>query len=76
VWPYRSLQVGLGGEAADRYVNEWIVALTDVTALARSIRDRLDAGDEPAAGAMLPAETPYPLPPATATATVIGATPA
>jgi Domain of unknown function (DUF4291) len=26
-----SLQVGLSGQAVDRYVEEWIVALTDVT---------------------------------------------
>jgi hypothetical protein len=69
--PYRSLQVGLGREAVDHYVDEWIVSLTDVTALARSIRDRLDAGDERAAEGHLPAERPYPLP--TRTATVIGA---
>jgi hypothetical protein len=71
--PHRSLQVGLGGEAVDHYVDEWIVGLTDVTALARSIRDRLDGGDERAAEALLPPETPYPLP--SRTATVIGASP-
>jgi len=32
VLPYRSLQVGLSGEAVDRYVDEWILALTDITA--------------------------------------------
>ena len=60
--PYRSLQVGLSGEAVDRYVDEWIVAITDVTASAHRVRDLLRAGDEarpppPAAG-----RTPYPLP--------------
>jgi hypothetical protein len=29
--PYRSLQVGLSGEAMDRYVDEWTVAITDIT---------------------------------------------
>jgi hypothetical protein len=71
--PYRSLQVGLGGEAVDHYVDTWIVALTDVTVLARSIRDRLDEGAERAAEALLPAEMPYPLP--SHTAAVIGASP-
>jgi hypothetical protein len=32
--PWRSLQVGLSGPAVDRYVDDWIVGLTDVTALA------------------------------------------
>ena len=71
--PYRSLQVGLGGQAVDRYVDEWIVTVSDVTALARSIRERLDRGDERAADALLPAEVPYPLPSRTAAA--IGASP-
>lgn len=60
--PYRSLQVGLSGAAVDAYVDEWTVAITDVTSLAREIRDRLRAGDEPGAAALLPAERAYPLP--------------
>jgi Domain of unknown function (DUF4291) len=61
--PYRSLQVGLGGEAVGRYVDEWLIGLTDVTGTAREIRGRLDAGDDAGATAMLPAERVYPLPP-------------
>ncbi|KXK59110.1 hypothetical protein AWW66_26040 [Micromonospora rosaria] len=61
--PHRSVQIGLGGEAVPRYVDEWLVAVTDVTATARSVRALLAAGDEAAAGAALPAERPYPLPP-------------
>jgi hypothetical protein len=72
--PYRSLQVGLSGEAVDRYVNEWTVALTDVTPSVRTIHDLLGAGDQPAATALLPAERPYPLP--AHVAAVIGASPA
>jgi hypothetical protein len=60
--PYRSLQVGLSGRAVDRYVDEWIVAIADVTPLARGIHELLRAGDEPAATAVLPAEQPYLLP--------------
>ncbi|MEU2612172.1 DUF4291 domain-containing protein [Micromonospora sp. NPDC007271] len=60
--PYRSLQVGLSGEAVHRYVDEWLVGLTDVTPLARAVHDRLTAGDEPGAAALLPVEHPYPLP--------------
>jgi hypothetical protein len=60
--PYRSLQVGLSGEAVHRYVDEWLVRLTDVTPLAHEIHGLVTAGDEDAARALLPAERPYPLP--------------
>nr|WP_309245992.1 DUF4291 domain-containing protein [Verrucosispora sioxanthis] len=60
--PYRSLQVGLSGEAVDRYLDEWIVAITEVTGLAHAIRDRLVAGDDAGAAALLPTERAYPLP--------------
>ncbi|MEH0935519.1 DUF4291 domain-containing protein [Micromonospora psammae] len=66
--PYRSLQLGLSGAAADRYVDEWLVGLTDVTARAREIRALLDAGDDDGAAAALPPERPYPLSPALAAA--------
>jgi hypothetical protein len=70
---HRSLQVGLAGEAVTRYVDEWIVGITDVTALAHRVRDLVRSGDEAAAAAALPPERPYPLP-AEVTAT-IGASP-
>ncbi|MFB6393068.1 DUF4291 domain-containing protein [Polymorphospora lycopeni] len=60
--PHRSLQVGLSGEAVHRYVDDWIVRLTDVTDTAHAVRDRLRAGDETGAAALLPREWPYPLP--------------
>jgi hypothetical protein len=71
--PYRSLQVGLSGEAVGRYVDEWTVAITDITPTVRSIRQLLDSGDDQAATAALPEERPYPLPPPVAE--IIGATP-
>ncbi|MFG1778045.1 DUF4291 domain-containing protein [Micromonospora sp. NPDC049048] len=70
--PHRSLQVGLSGEAVRRYVDEWLVGLTDVTPTAHAVRAALDAGDDAAAEALLPPERPYPLPPDVAA--VIGAT--
>ncbi|MCT2278897.1 DUF4291 domain-containing protein [Micromonospora chalcea] len=60
--PYRSLQVGLSGEAVHRYVDEWVLGLTDVTGLARSVHGRLTDGDEAGAAALVPVEQPYPLP--------------
>jgi hypothetical protein len=54
--------VGLSGEAVDRYVDEWIVALTGVTPTVRTIHDLLLAGEEQSAAAMLPTQRPYPLP--------------
>ncbi|RKN20885.1 DUF4291 domain-containing protein [Micromonospora musae] len=60
--PYRSLQVGLSGEAVDRYVDDWVVAVTDITATVQRVRELLRAGDEHAAAAHLPIERVYPLP--------------
>jgi hypothetical protein len=60
--PYRSLQVGLSGPAVHRYVDEWLVRLTDVTPLVREIHELVLAGDEDTARALLPAEEEYPLP--------------
>jgi hypothetical protein len=62
VLPYRSLQVGLSGEAVTRYVDEWIIGLTDVTETVHTIHALLRACDEAAARALLPPERPYPLP--------------
>ncbi|MFE4360104.1 DUF4291 domain-containing protein [Kitasatospora sp. NPDC056800] len=58
--PHRSLQLGLTGEAAERYAEEWIVAVEDVTALAHAVHDRVRDGELEAARQLLPAERPYP----------------
>ncbi|MDT9682256.1 DUF4291 domain-containing protein [Streptomyces sp. TRM76323] len=59
--PYRSLQLGLAGEAARRYADEWTVSLTDVTPLAREVHALVRAGDLDAARRLLPREEPYPV---------------
>ncbi|MGW0931729.1 DUF4291 domain-containing protein [Streptomyces sp. NPDC002644] len=59
--PHRSLQLGLAGEAAARYADEWIVGIEDVTPLAHRIKALLTAGDADGARALLPAEREYPL---------------
>ncbi|MFD7336725.1 DUF4291 domain-containing protein [Streptomyces violascens] len=58
--PYRSLQLGLAGEAVRRYADEWVVGIRDVTPLAHRVHalvrdERLDA-----AQALLPDERVYP----------------
>ncbi|MFI6644069.1 DUF4291 domain-containing protein [Streptomyces sp. NPDC050504] len=60
--PHRSLQLGLTGEAAHRYADEWLVSVTDVTALARTIHGHVRNGEAAAARQLLPSERPYPLP--------------
>ncbi|MET7798345.1 DUF4291 domain-containing protein [Streptomyces decoyicus] len=60
--PYRSLQLGLAGEASRRYADEWTVAITDVTPLAHEIHALVRSGDTAAAAALLPGERPYPAP--------------
>ncbi|MFB0620449.1 DUF4291 domain-containing protein [Streptomyces sp. AGS-58] len=59
--PYRSLQLGLGGEAAARYADEWIVGIQDVTPLAAEIRGLVRAGEEERASRLLPGERPFPV---------------
>ncbi|MGW8767731.1 DUF4291 domain-containing protein [Streptomyces sp. NPDC055815] len=58
--PYRSLQLGLSGEASRRYADEWTVSITDVTALAHEVHGLVRAGDLEAAAGLLPQERPYP----------------
>lgn len=58
--PYRSLQLGLSGEAARRYADEWTVSIRDVTPLAREIHALVGAGDPDSAARLLPRERPYP----------------
>ena len=59
--PYRSLQLGRGGEATARFADEWIVGIEDVTPLATEIHALVRAGELDAATGKLPVERPYPL---------------
>ncbi len=59
--PYRSLQLGLAGEAAARYADEWITGIEDVTPLATEIHALVRAGESQKATALLPRERPYPV---------------
>src|SRR5215472_7069572 len=57
----RAIQVGLSGEAVHRYCDEWIRAITDITATVRGARELVAAGRVADAGGELPAEKAYPL---------------
>nr|WP_168516731.1 DUF4291 domain-containing protein [Streptomyces sp. S1D4-11]QIZ01313.1 DUF4291 domain-containing protein [Streptomyces sp. S1D4-11] len=57
---YRSLQLGLSGEAVGRYADEWTVAISDVTPLAREIHELVCRSELDAAAGLLPPEHPYP----------------
>ncbi|MBD0844479.1 DUF4291 domain-containing protein [Streptomyces sp. TRM68416] len=59
--PHRSLQLGLAGEAAGRYADDWIVGIEDVTPLATEVRSLVRAGRTAQAVGLLPQERPYPL---------------
>jgi hypothetical protein len=58
---YRSLQLGLSGEAVRRYADEWTVSIRDVTPLAREVHDLVRDGELDSAARLLPAERPYPV---------------
>lgn len=58
---HRSIQIGLSGEAVDRYIEEWIASIADVTPLAGTIAEHRAAGRLDDAREALPEERPYPL---------------
>lgn len=59
--PYRSLQLGLSGEAVRRYADEWTVSISDVTPLAHEIHALVSSGDMESAAQRLPQEREYPV---------------
>ncbi|WP_066947027.1 DUF4291 domain-containing protein [Streptomyces lushanensis] len=60
-YPHRSLQLGLTGEAAHLYADEWIVSVTDITRLSHTIHTHVREGDLGGAQQLLPHERPYPV---------------
>lgn len=57
--PHRAIQIGLSKEAVDRYVNQWIVQITDVTPLAHEIHTLVERSQFDEATSRLPVELPY-----------------
>lgn len=70
---WRSLQVGIGGDAVPLYVDAWTTRITDVTGLATEVDALRRARRDDEATALLPVERPYPL--SAELALRIGATP-
>lgn len=59
---YRSIQIGLRAEASHRYVNEWTIAIEEVSDLAHTIHGLVERRELEEARSLLPIEEPYPLP--------------
>jgi hypothetical protein len=57
---YRTIQIGLSKEAVKRYINQWIVQISDITPLAHEINILVQAGRINEAQRLLPHEVPYP----------------
>lgn len=58
----RAIQIGLSGEAVDRYLDQWITRITDITPLAARIHRHVSSGSLDAAREELPIERIYPVP--------------
>ncbi|MER5688877.1 DUF4291 domain-containing protein [Streptomyces sp. NPDC002205] len=58
---YRSLQLGLSGEAVRRYADEWTVSISGVTPLTHEIHALVSSGDLDSATQLLPQEREYPV---------------
>lgn len=56
---HRAIQIGLGHEAVQLYVNEWIKSITDVTPLTHQIHALIEDNKLDEATRLLPQETIY-----------------
>jgi len=56
---HRSIQIGLGGEAVRRYIDEWTQRIEEVTPLAHRVHGLVQAERLEEAAALLPIERPY-----------------
>jgi hypothetical protein len=63
---HRAIQVGIGRTLIEQYASEWIVSVSDVTALATKLHRLKLNGDFQKAKQLLPKERVYPVSPVTA----------
>ena len=54
---YRSIQLGLRGNAVRKYVDEWIVTITDITDYVKDLKEKIDKRID--ISALLPNEEVY-----------------
>jgi len=59
--PQRSIQVGLSRHIIQRYVDDWIVEIKDITPLVRKLYQLLQSGHADKARDLLPRERVYPV---------------
>lgn len=59
--PYRSIQIGLSGQAVHDYVDTWIVGISDITEQVLAISGLLRSGEDINAESLIPDERPYPI---------------
>ena len=59
---HRSIQVGISRHRIERFVNDWIVDLEDITPRVHKMRDLLQVGSADRARRLQPPERPYPVP--------------
>ncbi len=64
--PYRSIQIGLSGIAVEKYVNEWITDIEDITASCKQIHQLITNDKMEEANTLLPVEKFFPIPDAIA----------
>lgn len=57
--PYRAIQIGLGKEAVQRYVSQWIRQITDITPLAHEIYSLIEDKKFEEAKSKVPTERVY-----------------
>lgn len=56
---HRAIQIGLGGEAVERYTGEWILGITEVTEQAQRMQALVEEGRLKEATGLLPEEREY-----------------
>lgn len=59
---YRSIQIGLSGIAVDKYISDWIVSISDITAFCKKIHQLINEDKINQAEMLLPNEQTYILP--------------
>lgn len=59
----RAIQVGISGEAVQRYVRDWITKITDITEFVHELHELVRSNRPDSYGPRLPKETLYPVPP-------------